>query len=153
VAKVYPDLNVACFESFYDEPPEAFTDHIGDGTHVEFQLEARPELLDEKFIARVSRLNKATVRCGMQSIHTSVLAAINRPKLNRDRVKQMYKFFYESNIQTGIDLICGLPNDTLDGFRDSINFAIGLRPRLLETFTLMILPGTKIDQRRDEWAS
>ena len=119
--------------------------------HIEFQLEARPELLDEDFINHLKRLNSPTVRCGVQSIHTSVLKAIHRPELDRSRLRQIFTLFYESNIRAGMDLICGLPNDTLDGFRESINYAISLRPRLIETFTLMILPGTEIDQRRDEW--
>jgi hypothetical protein len=47
----------------------------------------------------------------------------------------------------GFDLIYGLPGDTLAGFRDSLDFALGLYPNHLDIFPLAVLPGTALAAR------
>ena len=44
----------------------------------------------------------------------------------------------------GLDVIYGLPGDSLKGFKESIDFAINLYPNNLELFCLSVLPGTDL---------
>ena len=57
----------------------------------------------------------------------------------------------------GFDLIYGLPGDTLQGFKNSIDFALSLYPNNLELFCLSVLPGTALHESAPgfglEWQS
>jgi hypothetical protein len=44
----------------------------------------------------------------------------------------------------GLDLIYGLPGDSLSGFRRSLDFALSLYPNNLDLFPLAVLPGTAL---------
>ena len=44
----------------------------------------------------------------------------------------------------GFDLIYGLPGDSLAGFMDSVDFAMGMVPNHLDIFRLSVLPGTRL---------
>ena len=47
-------------------------------------------------------------------------------------------------MNTELQLIFGLPGETPDSFRSSIDFAASLEPQSIATFILMILPGTEL---------
>jgi hypothetical protein len=49
----------------------------------------------------------------------------------------------------GFDLMYGLPDDTLPGFCDSLDFALGLYPNHLDIFPLAVLPGTALAARAE----
>jgi hypothetical protein len=59
-------------------------------------------------------------------------------------------FLNDSGAVFGFDLIYGLPGDTLAGFRNSIDFALGLYPNHLDIFPLALLPGTRLAARSAE---
>lgn len=42
----------------------------------------------------------------------------------------------------GLDLIYGLPGDNLNGFKESLDYAVSLQPNHLDIFRLTVLPGT-----------
>ena len=44
----------------------------------------------------------------------------------------------------GLDLIYGLPGDTIEGFKRSLNYALRLQPNHLDIFPLAVLPGTAL---------
>jgi hypothetical protein len=48
-----------------------------------------------------------------------------------------------------LQLIYGLPGETLASFRQSLNFAMSLDPPDLAVFPLMVLPGTELWQKAD----
>jgi hypothetical protein len=50
----------------------------------------------------------------------------------------------------GLDLIYGLPGDTLGGFFKSLDFALSLAPNHLDIFGLSVLPGTELWEKREE---
>jgi hypothetical protein len=51
----------------------------------------------------------------------------------------------------GLDLIYGLPGDSLAGYRRSLDFALSLYPNSLDMFRLAILPGTSLFDRAAEY--
>ncbi len=112
------------------------------GTSIRFHFEIRAELLDEEMADLFAELDCA-LQIGMQSSDPRVLRAVGRtfdPDLFRARIDLLVR----RNIVFGLDLIYGLPTDSLEGFHASLEYAASLRPSNLDIFRLAILPGTTL---------
>jgi hypothetical protein len=55
-----------------------------------------------------------------------------------------------SGVSFGIDLIYGLPGDSLSDFEEGVDFALGLGPNHLDLFPLALLPGTELGEKAEE---
>lgn len=97
-----------------------------------------PEIL-EKFIG----ITFYNVQIGLQSIkHNSAhLRSFNNDKLI-STIESMRKYSRGSFIS--IDLILGLPGETVDEFKESFKYALSLRPNGIVVNTLFVNPGTKL---------
>lgn len=107
-----------------------------------FFFEVRTEFLDEEMAGLFAAI-PCTLQAGMQSFDTGVLKNINR-KMNRKDFEAKILLLHEAGVTYGFDLIFGLPGDTLDGFLDSLDFAMSLAPNHLDIFRLSVLPGTEL---------
>jgi radical SAM superfamily enzyme YgiQ (UPF0313 family) len=109
---------------------------------VHFTFELRAELLDKDLVEAFSQIY-CSLQIGLQSIHKDVLEAADR-KFDRKLFEEKVRMLVKSGIVFGLDLIIGLPGDTLEKFKESLNFATGLQPSNLDIFPLSLLPGTKL---------
>lgn len=120
-----------------------------------FYFEARAEFIDKE-IAKAFASIKCSVQFGLQSSSESVLKNVNRTFNKKQFVKNI-GFLNEEGVVFGFDLIYGLPGDTLQGFKNSIDFALSLYPNNLELFCLSVLPGTALHESAPgfglEWQS
>lgn len=107
-----------------------------------FYFEARAEFIDME-LARAFAEIPCCLQIGLQSASPAVLKNVRR-SLDRKKFARNIGFLNEAGVTFGFDLIYGLPGDTLRGFRESIDFALGLYPNNLELFCLSILPGTDL---------
>ncbi|MBT0666423.1 radical SAM protein [Geobacter pelophilus] len=114
---------------------------------VHFHFEVRHELLDQEQAQLFSALT-CSLQIGLQSADPEVAANVGR-KFNRDDFVQKIMFLNEHGAIFGFDLIYGLPGDTIDRFRDGLNFALGLYPNHLDIFPLSVLPGTRVAGRAE----
>lgn len=117
---------------------------LEEAPRLHYHLEAKAEYLDRETIELLQRLN-CSVQVGLQSVHASVLKRINR-RLDLARFGENLFALNEAGITYGIDLIYGLPGDTLSGFYDSVEVALSFQPNQLEIFPLAVLPGTVLAQ-------
>ena len=74
---------------------------------------------------------------------------MNRPCDLKDFSRKI-ALLNDSGIVFGLDLMYGLPGDTLSTFRSSLDYAVGLYPNNLEIFRLAVLPGTDLADRAAE---
>lgn len=114
-----------------------------------FTFEIRMEGLDREMIELFSQLSCA-LQVGLQSSSPVICKRMNRhldPELFRERARWLMEY----QVPFGLDLIYGLPGDSLQGFRDSLDFALELQPSNLELFPLMLLPGTELFDKAPEW--
>jgi hypothetical protein len=84
---------------------------------------------------------------GIQTFNKDVLHDLQRPT-NYDRFAKVVQLLHERNIKFSLDLVLGLPGDTLEGFKDSLRKVISCKPDRTQTFPLSVLPGTEYDNRR-----
>lgn len=110
------------------------------GTH--FFFEVRSEFLDREMAGLFAAIH-CTLQIGLQSAHDDVLRNISR-SFDPEDFGTKILLLHQAGVPYGFDLIYGLPGDTLEGFRESVDFAMGLVPNHLDVFRLSVLPGTRL---------
>lgn len=107
-----------------------------------FFFEVRSEFLDEEMAGLFAAVH-CTLQIGLQSAHDDVLRNISR-SFDPEDFEAKILLLHQAGVPYGFDLIYGLPGDTLEGFRESVDFAMGLVPNHLDVFRLSVLPGTRL---------
>jgi hypothetical protein len=114
---------------------------------IHFHFEVRCEFIDREMAELFAGIT-CSLQIGLQSADPQVLKQVGRSFRQEDFVNRIM-LLNDSGAVFGFDLMYGLPGDTLAGFRDSLNFALGLYPNHLDIFPLAILPGTALAGRSD----
>jgi hypothetical protein len=109
---------------------------------IHFFFEIRSEFLDRE-LARLFASIKCTLQIGLQSSRVDVLKNIGR-SMDPEDFQSKILLLHEAGATYGFDLIYGLPGDTLEGFLESLDFALALAPNHLDIFRLSVLPGTRL---------
>lgn len=109
---------------------------------IHFDFEVRAELLDRDLAQAFGRIQTA-LQIGLQSAHGEVLKRVGRD-INQKLYKGKLALLDQAGVVFGLDLMLGLPGDSLGGFLESLDFALSCRPNHLDIFRLAILPGTTL---------
>lgn len=113
-----------------------------------YYFEARAEFIDKQLAKAFTKIPCA-LQIGLQSANENVLKLVNRP-FNKTQFVKNINYLNEFGVVFGLDVIYGLPGESLKGFKESIDFAMTLYPNNLETFCLSVLPGTDLyDKAKD----
>jgi len=112
-----------------------------------FNFEVRAELLDRELVAAFAKI-PCSLQIGLQSSNAEALRLVNRPCDLKGFAKKI-ALLNDAGIVFGLDLMYGLPGDTLPAFRSSIDYAIAQYPNNLEIFRLAVLPGTALADQAD----
>lgn len=118
------------------------------GDRIRWNFEVRAELLSEAQ-ARAFAALPCSLQIGLQSADPGILAGIGRT-MDKEKFVKNLRILDRHGIVYGLDLIYGLPGDSLAGFLRSLDFALFLGPNHLDIFGLSILPGTELWDRREE---
>ena len=116
--------------------------------HIHFTFEVRSEYLNPPLAELFGEIS-CSVQIGLQSAHPEVLAGVNRT-LDREDFRRKIRLLQESGAVYGFDLIYGLPGDSLEGFRESLEFVLDLLPNHVDIFPLSVLKGTALYDRAEE---
>jgi hypothetical protein len=109
---------------------------------IHFFFEIRSEFIDAD-LARLFAAIRCTLQIGLQSADDTVLRRISR-SIDPADFEAKVLLLHQAGATYGFDLIYGLPGDTLAGFQESLDFALGLAPNHLDIFPLSVLPGTRL---------
>ena len=110
-----------------------------------FHFEIAAQQLSEKMLQTIKDFPKGIMQfeIGIQSTNEKTLDAIGRPanlpKLV-EKIKQIPK-----TIHSHLDLIAGLPHESICEFKNSFDFVIKLKPDMLQLGFLKILSGTQME--------
>ncbi len=110
------------------------------GPDLRYYVELRGELVDRKQARLLASLD-LSAQIGLQSSDPAVLALVNR-KFEPARFSKALRALEEEGVLYGLDIIYGLPGDSLAGFKRSVDYALALGPNHLDLFRLALLPGT-----------
>lgn len=115
-------------------------------------LQCRIEMVKEEFLNAISELNntaQVTLEFGLQTIHKNEAKIIQRPN-NMSKVKQILLETKQRNIATEVSLIFGLPEQTVQSFKESIQFCMDHGVPTIYAYPLMLLRGTPLHAAKDK---
>jgi len=115
---------------------------------VPFHTEVWAEFIDDEMAQLFAAANFAFIEVGLQTSDHAVLEIVER-RFKRQQFIEGIGFLKKHELKFELQLIAGLPGETLETFRRSLDFAATLDPPQLAAFNLMILPGTELWRKAD----
>lgn len=116
----------------------------------EYCVEAgRPDTITLEKIDVLKKHNVTRVSVNPQTMVDSVLDAIGRKHKASDIEKAIAIVKEVGNIDINMDLIAGLPTDTIDGFKCSIDKVLEMNPENVTIHTLSLKKGSALIQNKD----
>jgi radical SAM superfamily enzyme YgiQ (UPF0313 family) len=101
------------------------------------------EFIDEEMARLMRDAGFHFLEVGLQSTDETTLMTVDR-RLKMQRFLDGIGYLKQYALDYEVQLIYGLPGETLASFRKSLNFAMALDPPNVVAFRLMILPGTEL---------
>ena len=122
-------------------------DAVGRNTAgVEYTVEAgRPDCIDGETLALLKDYGVTRVCVNPQTFNDKTLELLGRKHTAADVVEKFH-LAREFGFDINCDLIAGLPEETLDDFRYSIDTALSLRPENVTVHTLCLKKGSKLKE-------
>lgn len=121
--------------------------------NIEFGFELRNETLSEEFIQELSKIKSIRfVAMGLQTLTKEALEIVHRDfqKQIFERNMQLIRKYFSKNVRIHVDLIYGLPGDTLEGYMRSVDYVIAM-DGIIFTQPLKVLPGTTLEENIDQY--
>lgn len=119
----------------------------------EFTVEAgRPDTITEEKLYAIKNSSVDRISINPQTFNNSVLEAVGRRHTAEDTVK-IFNLAREIGFSDiNMDLIAGLPTDTVEGFKYSLDKAVSLNPENITVHTLAVKRASGIGQNSPELA-
>ena len=112
---------------------------------IEFTVEGgRPDTLDAEKLRTIARHGADRMSINPQSMVDSVLRASGRPHKAADVLRSYQEAVDAGYKAINMDLIAGLPTDTLEGFRHSLDAVAALNPANITVHTLALKKGADL---------
>ncbi len=127
---------------------EAVARAAPDGALEEFTVEANPATVDADKARLLQRSGVTRVSMGAQSFFPAELAALERLHSPDDIAPSVATLREAGIAQLNLDLIFGIPGQTLESWSQSLERAIDLQPDHLACYGLTYEPGTPMTAQR-----
>lgn len=101
------------------------------------------EFIDDELASLMRDAQFRYIEVGLQTTDDNVLATVER-RLRLQKFIDGIACLRKYGLPFEVQLIYGLPGETRETFRKSLNFAASLDPSVLSVFPLMVLPGTEL---------
>lgn len=118
-------------------------------------IATRPDCITEEVYDLLDELNRKTflwIELGLQTIHEETSALINRCYPLDDFNKAMEKLS-SLNIKTVVHLILGLPGETKEMMRDSLDYVCAYKPFGLKLHMLNVIKGSQLEKLYPDYVS
>jgi oxygen-independent coproporphyrinogen-3 oxidase len=109
----------------------------------EVTIEANPEDIDDETLDAWQELGVNRVSIGVQSFHDEELLPLGRVH-GAQRAREAVSLAVSKGMRTSLDLILGLPNQTVASFRETLRIAIGLGVGHISLYMLDLEEGTPL---------
>ena len=123
---------------------------------VEYTVEAgRPDCTDAEKLAVIKEYGATRISINPQTFSDAVLANIGRKHSAQDILDCYADARRAGHEDINMDLIAGLPGDTVEGFEHSLRQAIALQPENITVHTLTLKRASRIvieDQKENDYA-
>ena len=118
-------------------------------TGAEVTAEANPATATKEKLTALRKMGVNRISIGVQSFSPDELAALGRIHTARDAVD-----FYETALSSGfsninIDLMYGIPGQTADSWRATLDEALRLSPTHISAYSLILEEGTPLAEKKE----
>ena len=115
----------------------------------EFTIEANPDDVTPEWCAALPLLGVNRVSMGVQSFEDHILRAIGRRHTARQAIEAVANLRQAGINNISIDLIYGLPGQTLESWTESVRQALELAPQHISAYGLTYEVGTRLWHQRE----
>lgn len=116
----------------------------------EFTIEVNPDDVNPAFIDSLRRLGINRVSMGVQSFNDNELRAINRRHTAQQAINAVHCINDAGIANVSIDLIYGLPGQSLDSWQRNVEQAIKLKVQHISAYCLSYEQGTRLWVMREQ---
>ncbi|MCP3906050.1 MAG: radical SAM family heme chaperone HemW [Planctomycetes bacterium] len=135
--------------------PPALWEHLGRGladrwprgADCEFTVEANPETVTTELAAVLAAAGVNRVSIGAQSFDRDLLVALERHHEPANVARSVERMRAAGVEDVNLDLIFGIPGQTLESWCSDLDAALALEPSHLSCYGLMYEPNTALTQR------
>lgn len=106
-------------------------------------LSTRPDCIDRDILDNLKHFNVDTIELGVQSFDDDVLRMSKRGH-DSNCVRQAAKLISDYGFKLGIQLMIGLPGDSLKSCIFSAKEAVKLKPELARLYPTLVIDGTEL---------
>ena len=112
------------------------------GTPAECTVEANPGTVDEVYLAQISAAGANRLSLGVQSFDDRLLRVIGRIHTAEEAERAFRAARRAGFTNISLDLMYGLPTQTLDDLRQSVDETLALAPEHISVYGLIVEEGT-----------
>ena len=133
---------------------DAITDNFDLGRCIEFTVEGgRPDTLDAHKLRTIREHGADRMSINPQTMQAHVLHACGRPHRPEDVIHAYGEAMDAGFTAINMDLIAGLPKDTVEGFCESLDQVAALEPANITVHTLALKKGADLFAHRENLPS
>lgn len=121
-------------------------------SEAEITIEANPDDLTLEYISSLRNLPFNRISIGIQTFQERILKIINRRHTARQAIKAYEDCRNAGFDNISIDLIYGLPGESLTDWKEDVEKAIALKPEHLSAYSLIYEEGTELWNLREKHA-
>lgn len=116
---------------------------IDQGRVSSLHISTRPDCIDEEILENLKRYNVSTIELGVQSFSDEVLRLSKRGH-DSDIARKAARLVKERGFKLGIQLMIGLPGDSLESCIYSARETVALSPELARLYPTLVIDGTEL---------
>ncbi|MCI8477863.1 MAG: radical SAM family heme chaperone HemW [Oscillospiraceae bacterium] len=113
----------------------------------EISMECNPDSVDSKLLTRLRRAGVNRISLGVQSACDAELASLHRPHTFQQTAQAVQAVRGAKIKNLSLDLIYGLPGQSLESWKNTVEQALALAPDHLSCYGLKVESGTPLDTR------
>jgi len=118
--------------------------------NLKLSIMCRPDELTQEIIKMFSELNIIRIQIGLQTVNPKLQKFMKRD-MDLNNFPKIAKWLRKYQIETQIDVIWGLPGDTIENYKKSVQAALSLKPSAIQTKQLYLNPGTIFEQNQAKY--
>ena len=122
---------------------EVANEYINQGRVSSLHISTRPDCIDEEILENLKCYNVSTIELGVQSFSDEVLRLSKRGH-DSDTARKAAKLIKERGFKLGIQLMIGLPGDSLESCIYSARETVALSPELARLYPTLVIDGTEL---------
>ena len=108
------------------------------------RLSTRPDYIDIEIIERLQAYGVTTIELGVQSLVEEVLVRSNRGHSLED-VDKACQLIKKSGLKLGLQMMIGLPGDTVEKSIQTTTKIISLKPDMVRIYPTIVIEGTELE--------